>query len=85
MSKRLTHNHNYLIICKAFPHITPSDVDNFDYPTILHYLSLAEELLGTRLEISKNDQKTNTIDFDKDNRDQGFINSAFSEGPRVKQ
>ena len=68
---KLLDNQIVVIICKAFPHITPSDIDNFDYPTIIHYISLAEELLGTKFEITK--LETNTkIDFDKDNREHGF-------------
>ena len=81
---QLLDNQIVLIICKAFPHITPSDIDNFDYPTILHYVSLAEELIGTKLEISKVDTNTNTIDFSKDNREQGF-GSEIPGGPRVKK
>jgi len=82
---RLLDNQIILIICKAFPHITPTDIDNFDYPTILHYVSLAEELIGTKLEISKVDTNKNTIDFEKDNREQGFIQSAFPRNPNVKK
>lgn len=82
---QLLDNQIVLIICKAFPHITPSDIDNFDYPTTLHYISLAEELLGTKLEISKVDTKPNTINFEKDNKEQGFIMSAFPPNPDVKQ
>ena len=81
---KLLDNQIVLIICKAFPHITPSDIDNFDYPTILHYVTLAEELLGTKLEISKLEDQ-NKIDFDKDNREQGFIQGVFPKEPIVKK
>jgi len=82
---QILDNQIVLIICKAFPHITPSDIDSFDYPTILHYVSLAEELIGTKLEISKMDQDTGKIDFDQDNKDQGFISSAFPRDPNIKK
>jgi hypothetical protein len=82
---QLLDNQIVLVICKAFPHITPTDIDNFDYPTTLHYISLAEELLGTKLEISKTETNTKTIDFEKDNREQGFIQSAFTGKPNVKK
>jgi hypothetical protein len=80
---KLLDNQIVLIICKAFPHITPSDIDNFDYPTILHYVTLAEELLGTKLEISKLEDQ-NHIDFDKENKQQGFIQGVFPGKPIVK-
>lgn len=80
----LLDNQIVLIICKAFPYIKPSDVDKFDYPTILHYVSLAEELLGTKLEIKKPEQ-ANKIDFDKENREQGFPREFKPGGPDVKQ
>lgn len=80
----LLDNQIVLIICKAFPYIKPSDVDNFDYPTILHYVSLAEELLGTKLEIRKPEQ-VNKINFDKENREQGFPRGFKPGGPNVKQ
>jgi hypothetical protein len=70
-SIKLLDNQIVLIICKAFPHITPVDIDSFDYPTIVHYVSLAEELLGTKLEITKQEEP-NKINFEKDNREQGF-------------
>ena len=73
-SIQVLDNQIVLLICKAFPHVNPSDIDQFDYPTILHYLTLAEEILGTKLEITKVDPANNkTIDFTKENAEQGFI------------
>jgi hypothetical protein len=79
----LLDNQIVLIICKAFPHINPSDIDNFDYPTIIHHVTLAEELLGTKLEISKLEDK-NKIDFDKENKEHGFAPGVFPRKPNVK-
>ena len=81
-SVRLLDNQIVIIICKAFPHITPSEIDNFDYPTILHYVALAEALLDTKLEISKLEDQ-NKIDFDKDNKERGIPKKVFSSGKRV--
>jgi len=81
---KLLDNQIVVIICKAFPHINPSDIDNFDYPTIIHHITLAEELLGTKLEISKLEDN-NKIDFEKDNREQGFIQGVFPNKPQAKQ
>ena len=63
----LLDNQIVLMICKAFPHITPSDIDNFDYQTILHHITLAEALLDTKLEITKQEDK-HKIDFDTENK-----------------
>jgi hypothetical protein len=81
---KLLDNQMILIICKAFPHITPSDIDSFDYPTIIHHVSLAEELLGTKLEITKPEDK-DKIDFDRDNREQGFSPGEKPMSPSAKQ
>ena len=81
---RSLDNQITLIICKAFPQVTPSDIDNFDYQTIIRHVTLAEELLGTKLEITIPDDKK-TIDFDKDNREQGFIQAAFPGRPVDKK
>lgn len=71
---QLLDNQIILIICKAFPHLTPFDIDRLDYPTILNHIALAEELLGTKLEITKEESSdSNGIDFDKENRKQGFV------------
>lgn len=71
----LLDNQIVLIICKAFPHITPTDINSFDYPTIIHYVTLAEELLGTKLEITTPEDQTK-IDFESENRKQGFVGNA---------
>ena len=68
---QLLDNQIVVVICKAFPHITPSEIENFDYPTTIHYIALAEEILGTKLEITKL-EKSGKIDFNKDNREHGF-------------
>lgn len=73
----LLDNQIILLICKAFPHLKPSDIDKFDYPTILRHIVLAEEVVGTKLEINKNTSSSSkTIDFEKENRAQGFVGST---------
>ena len=80
----LLDNQIVLIICKAFPHIAPSEIDNFDYPTIIHHVTLAEALLGTKLEITRAEDKTK-IDFEKDNKGRGFNKRVFPVRPAVKK
>ena len=57
-------NQIVILICKAFPHIKPEDIDNFNYNELLRHLALAEAILDTKLIIEKPLDK---IDFDKDN------------------
>lgn len=75
-----------VLICKAFPRITPSDIEQFDYPTILYHVALAEELLSTKLEITDH-EKPGKIDFDKENESQGFAGNTppITRGSAIKQ
>ena len=59
-------NQILLLICKAFPHLTPKDLDKMNYNSILRYLALAEAILDVKLSIDK-PQNQNTIDFEEDN------------------
>jgi bifunctional DNA-binding transcriptional regulator/antitoxin component of YhaV-PrlF toxin-antitoxin module len=66
-------NQIIILICRAFPHIKPSDLDNFNIQKICYYLSLAEKILGVTLEVQKQkiDNKNNknqVIDFNADNK-----------------
>ena len=75
---QLLDNQIILLICKAFPHIKPSVIDTFDYPTILHHVALAEKLLNTELEITKQEDKK-TINFQEENIKQGFEHPGLKE------
>ena len=61
-------NQIVLIICRAFPQLTPKDLNNLNYYTMLNYLALAEEILGVKLKIEKPNDQTK-INFDEDNKD----------------
>ena len=83
---KLLDNQFVVVICKAFPHITPSEIENFDYPTIIHYVALAEEIIGTKLEINKLEDPSKPIDFNKDNREHGFgPKTIFPQRPTKKR
>ena len=72
-------NQIVLTICKAFPQLTPDDIDKLNYHQLLYYLVLAEEILGVKLNIEKPQDK-DKIDFDKDNRElSGGPRSPFNE------
>ncbi len=60
-------NQIMLLICKAFPHLTPKDLDTMDYETLLKYLTLAEAVLDVKLDIQKPTDQAK-IDFEQDNR-----------------
>ncbi|RKZ07402.1 hypothetical protein DRQ25_11645 [Candidatus Fermentibacteria bacterium] len=71
-------------VCKAFPQLTVDKINNFDAQKLAYYLALAEEILGVKLEFTKQtEQKQNsTIDFMTENKDlkgQGFGN-GFPRG-----
>jgi hypothetical protein len=53
-----------VLICKAFPQITPEDINKFNYNKLLKYITIAEAILDTKIIIEENQ---NTIDFEKDN------------------
>jgi len=60
-------NQIVLLICKAFPQLTPKDINNLNYHDLINYLTLAEAILDTQLKIEKpNDQ--NKIDFEQENK-----------------
>ncbi len=61
-------NQIVLTICKAFPQLTPDNIDKLNYHQLLHYLVLAEAILDVKLNIEK-PKDQNKIDFDKDNRE----------------
>lgn len=64
-----------IVICKAFPHLTPEDINNFDIQKITYYLALAEQILGVTLEIPNTKNKVKHkpnlgfIDFEQENKD----------------
>ena len=57
-----------LLICKAFPQLTPDNIDQLNYYQLLRYLALAEAILDTKLVIEK-PKPEDTIDFNQDNKD----------------
>ena len=64
-----------VLLCKAFPQLTPEIIDEFDIYKITYYLALAEQMLGVTLDIPIN-QKSQTpklssdpIDFNVDNNE----------------
>jgi hypothetical protein len=63
-STKILDNQIVILICKAFPHLKPEDIDKFNYHKLLRYLTLSEAILDTKLIIEKPSDK---IDFDKDN------------------
>lgn len=77
-------NQIVLTICKAFPHLSPGDLDNLNYHQLLHYLVLAEEILNIKLNIEKPEQK-DKIDFDQENRDAGIPTRPSVKKPKNKR
>jgi hypothetical protein len=58
-----------ILICKAFPQLTPSDINKLTYDQILRYLTISESILDVKLDIEKTEQqKTGTINFEKENQ-----------------
>lgn len=71
----LADNQITILLCKAFPNLTPEIIDEFDIYKITHYLALAEQMLGVTLDIP-NEQQTKQhkptsgpIDFEMDNKE----------------
>ena len=63
-------NQIVILICKAFPHLTLSDIDNFTYEELLRYMVISEEILGMKITIEKpSSKKAGVIDFEKENRE----------------
>jgi hypothetical protein len=65
-----------LLICKAFPHLKPEDINNFNYQQLLQYIALAESILEIKLSIDKQDAN-DKIDFEKENKDLGGVPGPF--------
>lgn len=62
-------NQVLILVCKAFPHLTLSDVDNLTYDELLRYLTISEAILDVKINIEKpSPKKTGTIDFDQENK-----------------
>lgn len=74
-SMSLADNQMIVVICKAFPHLTPEDINNFDIQKITYYLALSEQILGVTLEIPNSKTKVKHkstpgfIDFEQDNKE----------------
>ncbi len=58
-------------ICKAFPHITPEEINKFNIQKITYYLALAEQILGISMDLnqSKKQKASGPIDFGQENKD----------------
>ena len=74
-------------MCKAFPQLDVESINKFDAQKLAYYLALAEQILGVKLEFTKQtEQKQNsTIDFMTENKNlkgHGFGN-AFPGGKGV--
>jgi len=62
-------NQVLILVCKAFPHLTLSDVDNLTYDELLRYLTISEAILDVKINIEKpSSTKTGTLDFDQENK-----------------
>jgi len=61
-------NQIIVLICKAFPHLTPYDIDKLNYKQLLRYLVMAESILDTKLIIEKQ-KPERIIDFQQENAD----------------
>lgn len=67
-------NQMIILICKAFPHLTLFDVDNFTYEELLRYIAISEAILDIKLNIEKpKPKKDGVIDFEEENK-------PFNEG-----
>jgi hypothetical protein len=62
-------NQIVILVCKAFPHLTLSDIDNLTYDELLRYLTISEAILDVKINIEKpSSTKPGTIDFDQENK-----------------
>jgi hypothetical protein len=62
-------NQIILLVCKAFPHLTLSDIDNLTYEELLRYLTVSEAILDVKVNIEKpSSNKPGSIDFDQENK-----------------
>lgn len=84
----LADNQMTVVICKAFPHLTPEDVNNFDIQKLTYYLALAEQILGVTLEIPNSKTKAKhrstpgCFDFEQDNREMFKSEVGLSAPPK---
>jgi len=63
-------NQIIILICKAFPHLKLSDINNFTYEELMRHLAISEAILEVKLNIEKPAaHKEGTIDFDAENKD----------------
>lgn len=61
-----------ILICKAFPQLTLSDINKLTYEDLIRYVAISESILDVKLNIEKpNTKKNGPIDFEKENRDVG--------------
>jgi hypothetical protein len=64
-----------VLICKAFPYLTLSDIEKLTYGDLIKYIAISEEILGAKLKIEKPDQtKAGSINFAEENK-------SFNEPP----
>jgi hypothetical protein len=62
-------NQMIILICKAFPHLTLSDINSFTYEELIRYIALSEVILDVKLKIEKPDHPgAGKINFDEDNK-----------------
>jgi len=77
-------NQIIILICKAFPHLTLQDINNFTYEEIMRYIAISEVVLDVKLNIEKpHTNKTGAIDFDEENR--GLSGDPVPHGRVPKQ
>jgi len=62
-----------ILICKAFPHLTLSDINNFTYDELLRYLAISEAVLDVKLNIEKPKPQQGSVDFAAENRAMGAV------------
>ena len=68
-----------ILICKAFPHLQLSSIDNMTYDEIVRYLAISESILDIKLNLEKQPQnKPGTIDFNSENQAMGSPVPGFS-------
>ena len=72
---KILDNQITLLICKAFPHLTPEKIDQLNYQQTLRYIALSEEILDVKLNTEK-PNNNNNIDFNKENKELMGRNSS---------
>jgi hypothetical protein len=66
-------NQMTVLICKAFPHLKLSDINNFTYDELIRYVSISEAILDVKLNIEKPKTNKGTVDFSAENRAMGGV------------